>query len=82
MKFSQPCILTGMILLLVTFPILSGCATSQYNNLTAAELEPRYPDRAGRIRDYQAEYFSAYSPHLPGCVATGKTREMTEGHIV
>jgi len=25
--------------------------------------------------------YSAYSPHLPGCVATGKTREETEKNM-
>jgi predicted RNase H-like HicB family nuclease len=25
--------------------------------------------------------FSAYSPDLPGCVATGQTREETESHM-
>jgi len=58
MKPSQQFILTGMILLLVTFPILSGCVTSQYNNLTAAELGSRFLDRAGQIQDYQSEYSS------------------------
>jgi outer membrane lipoprotein-sorting protein len=58
MNFSELYILTGMILVVMMFPSLSGCVTSQNNNLTAAELGSRFIDHAGRFQDYQSEYFS------------------------
>lgn len=59
MKIFQNLILTCLFLLLVTFSLLSGCTSGQYDNLSAGELKIQYLENAGKIEDYQSEYSSS-----------------------
>lgn len=59
MKIFQNLILTCLFLLLVTFSLLSGCTSGQYDNLSASELKNKYLENAGKIEDYQSEYYSS-----------------------
>lgn len=59
MKISQIFNLTFLFLLLVTFSLLSGCTSGQYDNLSAGELKIQYLENAGKIEDYQSEYSSS-----------------------